>query len=77
MTIENDTGQHYRKEYKGVKLDPARIATIYEISHPLQQAILKKSLVTGGRGQKDLEHDIKDIICACHRWLEMIEEDSE
>jgi len=77
MTIKEDTGLHYRREYKGIKLDPARIQTIYEITHPLQGAILKKALVTGGRGQKGLVHDIKDIICAAERWLEMIEEDSK
>lgn len=72
-----DNGSHYRYEYKGIKLDPARICAIYQVKHPLQGAIIKKALVTGGRGKKNLVEDITDIINACERWLEMIEEDSK
>lgn len=75
--ILNDTGSHYRHEYKGVKLDPARISLIYNVTHPLQLSILKKALKTGQRGKKSLIEDIDDIITACQRWKEMIEEDSK
>ena len=73
--MDNDTGTHYRKEYKGIKLDPARICLIYGVTHPIQQAMVKKSLVTGGRGKKGMRDDIADIMCACQRWLEMMDED--
>ena len=73
--MAEDTGTHYRKEYRGVKLDPARIALIYDLRHPLQIAALKKVLRAGTGGKKDVKEDIKDIITACNRWLEMIEED--
>ena len=83
MTIEKlyqnkkpDKGEHYRFEYKGIKLDPARICLIYGANHPLQQCIIKKSLKAGARGKKSLVEDIDDIICACERWKEMIEEDN-
>lgn len=75
--MKEDTGKHYRFSYKGIKLDPARICLIYGVSNPLQCAIIKKSLCTGKRGKKNLVDDIKDIICAAERWLEMIEEDSD
>jgi len=71
-----DAGIHYRKEYKGVKLDPFRIAKIYGIDG-VQLTILKKVLATGNRGYKDNTQDYKDIINACSRALEMIEEDKE
>lgn len=72
-----DQGKHYRFMYKGVKLDPARIASVYEVQHPLQMAMLKKILCTGKRGHNSQVEDIKDIITAAERWLEMIEEDSQ
>lgn len=75
--MKEDTGQHYRFEYNGVKLDPARIMLIYKVTHPLQCSIIKKSLCAGNRGKKDLVHDIKDIITAAERWLEIIEEDEK
>lgn len=73
---KKDHGSHYRKEFKGIKLDPARIAQIYQITHSMQFSIFKKSL-RAGAGHKSLEQDIKDMKCACERWLEMIEEDKE
>lgn len=72
-----DKGEHYRFMYRGIKLDPARIIMIYDAKHPMQQAIIKKSLCTGNRGKKSLVDDIKDIITAAERWLEMIEEDAQ
>lgn len=86
----NDPGSHYRHEYKVplkvrdvangyaiVKLDPFRIAEIYEMDCFALQTILKKTLKAGERGHKDLEQDLKDIICAAQRKLEMLEEDKE
>jgi len=72
---KEDQGAHYRFEYKGIKLDPARILTIYRQGDPLLGAIVKKALCAGNRGHKDFEQDLKDIICAAERRLEMLEED--
>lgn len=77
MAIENDTGKHYRFEYKGLKLDPARIAAIYKANHPMQLPIIKKTLLAGNRGHKDVIRDIDDIITAAQRWKEMLLEDME
>ena len=73
--IDVDAGEHYRFQYKGIKLDPFRIALIYEIDDAAQFTILKKALCMGQRGYKDLEQDLKDIICAAQRKLEMLKED--
>jgi len=71
-----DAGHHYRKMYKGVKLDPFRIADIYGCDG-IQLTILKKCLVTGKRGSKDAVQDYKDIINAATRAIEILEEDSD
>ena len=76
MSIETDQGAHYRFEYKGIKLDPARIAKIYKIENGMQFTMLKKILCCGKRGHNDYKEDLKDIICAAKRELEMLEEDS-
>lgn len=72
-----DKGKHYRYTYKGIKLDPARIASIYSANHPMQLGIIKKVLCAGSRGHKDKVKDIQDIITAAERWLEMLKEDEE
>lgn len=69
-----DPGQHYRFTYKGIKLDPFRIAQVYGITDFGQQTILKKVLRMG-TAHKDREQDLRDIICAAERMLEMINED--
>ncbi len=74
-TKDEDTGKHYRFTYKGIKLDPCRICEVYGVTHGMQHAIVKKALMAGRRGHKDKIHDIKDIITAANRWLEMINED--
>ena len=75
--IQNDKGKHYRKEYKGIKLDPARICKIYDIRNMVQASIVKKTLCAGCRGHKDLLSDIDDVICGAQRWKEMVIEDME
>ena len=75
--MDNDKGTHYRKEYKGVKLDPARICKIYDVRNVVQSSIVKKTLCAGKRGHKDLLSDIDDIICGAQRWREMVVEDME
>lgn len=77
MTLGGDTGKHYRYEYKGVKLDPARICLVYGVKNMVQAAIIKKALRAGSGTKKNVEEDIDDIITACIRWKEMIAEDKE
>ena len=74
MNIKTDAGAHYRYSWQGKQLDPFRICEIYKCNLP-QGTIVKKALCAGERGHKDLVQDLKDIICAAERWLEMIHED--
>lgn len=71
-----DVGQHYRYEYKGIKIDPFRIAQIYNIQDFALQTALKKILCAGNRGFKDLRQDLLDVRCAIDRKLEMMMEDA-
>ncbi len=75
--ITEDRGKHYRFVYRGIKLDPARICKIYKIDSLLVGQAVKKLLVAGGRGNKSYEQDLKDVICAINRELEMLEEDKQ
>lgn len=72
-----DAGAHYRFQYKGLNLDPFRICEIYGIGNLAQATIVKKALCTGKRGHKDTRQDLKDIICAVERWLQMLDEDEQ
>jgi len=73
--MKEDAGKHYRFSYKGINLDPFRIAKIYEMKSFAMMTILKKCLCAGERGHKDYEQDLKDIINAAERELEIIKED--
>jgi len=73
--LGKDAGAHYRHEYKGLKLDPFRIARIYDMTGFPEQTILKKVLKLGERGAKDKRQDLLDIICAAQRALEIMDED--
>ena len=77
MSEKKDPGAHYRYTYKGIKLDPARIVSIYGCSNLLAGTIVKKALCAGNRGHKDLLQDLDDIIGAAERWKEMLLEDEE
>ena len=74
--LANDAGNYYRFTYKGGKLDPFRIAMIYEMNSFAMMTVLKKCLFAGGRGHKSYKQDLLDMKCAIDRELEIIEEDS-
>lgn len=77
LAAKSDPGAHYRFHYKGIQLDPYRIAKVYGITDHAQFSALKKILCAGSRGHKGLLQDISDSICALERWRQMLEEDSE
>lgn len=75
-TPEIDPGAHYRYEYRGIKLDPFRICQIYGVNDFSLQTIIKKALKAGERGHKDMRQDLRDIVNAANRKLEMMDEDN-
>ena len=63
---------HYFKDVSKLKkLDVYRILDLYEVYDPCIQHALKKLLVAGGRGHKDVSRDIQDVIDTLIRWQEM------
>ena len=67
---------HYFKNVEHLDyIDVYRIIELFNISDPCLQHALKKLLVAGGRGHKDIDRDIQDVIDSCQRWQEMREED--
>lgn len=69
---------HYKKDVKHIDyIDVYRIIDLYELHDPCFQHALKKILVPGARGHKDLTKDINDIIDTMQRKLEMIAENEK
>lgn len=68
--------KHYKYSYKGIKLDPYRILTVYNVTCPAMQHAIKK-LLRAGNSIKDLEQDIQEVIDTLKRKLEMLKEDKE
>ena len=67
---------HYFKNVEHLDyIDVYRIIELFNITDPCLQHALKKLLVAGSRGHKDIDRDIQDVIDSCQRWQEMREED--
>jgi hypothetical protein len=49
--------------------------SLYGVTDPCIQHAIKKLLVAGDRGHKDIEHDVQDAIDTLTRWQEMRGED--
>ena len=72
----NPIHNHYYKSVKHLEfIDVYRIIELYNITDPCLQHAIKKLLVAGGRGHKNIEHDVQDVIDSCLRWQEMNRED--
>ena len=69
---------HYKKDVRHLDyIDVYRIIDLYELHDPCFQHALKKILVPGARGHKDLTKDINDIIDTMQRKLEMMAENEK
>ena len=68
---------HYFKDVSHLDyIDVYRVCKLFDVTDPCLQHALKKLLVAGGRGHKDISHDIKDVIDSCLRWQEIQAEDA-
>lgn len=72
---EKDPGQHYRKYYRGIQLDPFRLEAALGGMDAVQFTIFKKAMRMGSAA-KDRRQDLLDIISAAERGLEMMLEDA-
>ena len=68
---------HYFKECPYDYIDVYRVIDIFGVTDPCLQHALKKLLVTGNRGHKDIYEDIQDVIDSCVRWQEMRQEEAQ
>jgi hypothetical protein len=72
-----DGYSHYYKRVPYDYVDVYRVLELFEVTDPAIQHAVKKLLVAGGRGHKDLEKDVKEAIVSLNRWISMREEESK
>ena len=67
---------HYFKDVSKLSVvDVYRVLALFGVTDPCLQHAIKKLLVAGGRGPKDVKKDIGEAIATLQRWREMREED--
>ncbi|KGX18827.1 hypothetical protein [Burkholderia pseudomallei] len=62
---------HYHKACPYPSIDVYRVLELFKVTDPCIQHAVKKLLVAGGRGQKDIAKDIQESIDTLSRWQEM------
>ena len=67
---------HYQHQYKGIKLDPYRIAKIYNMQGGPREQIMKKCLRFTDKDQTERQV-LGEIKKAVIRWEQILEEDGE
>lgn len=67
---------HYFKKTPYEHIDVYRVLELFDVTNPSIAHAVKKLLVAGNRGHKDLEKDVQEAIDSLVRWQEMRKEDS-
>lgn len=62
---------HYFRACPFPAVDVYRILLLFGVTDPCLQHAIKKLLVAGGRGAKDIEKDVAEAIATLTRWQEM------
>lgn len=62
---------HYHKPCPYEYIDVYRVLELWKVSDPCLQHAIKKLLVAGDRGVKDIEKDVKEAIVTLNRWQQM------
>lgn len=76
--ISKPKHSHYFKNVSHLEwVDAYRVADLFGVTDPCIQHALKKLLVTGNRGYKDVATDVQDVIDTLGRWKEMQLENQE
>ena len=66
---------HYFKNVSHLEyIDVYRVLELFDVTDPCLAHAVKKLLVAGGRGHKDISRDVQDVIDSCVRWQEMQQE---
>lgn len=67
---------HYHKHCPYESVDVYRVLELFNVTDPCLQHAVKKLLVAGGRGHKDIGRDIQESIDTLTRWQEMRAEET-
>lgn len=63
---------HYKKPVEGLKfVDVYRVLQLFGVTDQALGHAIKKLLVAGGRGVKDIGQDVQEAIDTLERWQEM------
>lgn len=63
---------HYKKSVDGLKfVDVYRVLQLFGVTDQALGHAIKKLLVAGGRGVKDIGQDVQEAIDTLERWQEM------
>lgn len=69
---------HYFKDVRNLDtVDVYRVLELFNVVSPCLQHAIKKLLVAGGRGSKDMGKDVAEAIVSLQRWQAMRVEDNE
>lgn len=67
---------HYYKDVSNLKdIDVYRVLALFEVTDPCLAHAVKKLLVAGGRGGKNMQQDVCEAIDSLNRFLQMGRED--
>lgn len=66
---------HYFKKVPYDYVDVYRVLELFDVTDPAIQHAVKKLLVAGGRGHKDVKKDVREAIASLNRRLQMWEEE--
>lgn len=70
--------QHYFKDVSGLsRVDVYRVLQLFGVTDPCLQHAIKKLLVAGNRGAKNMDKDIQEAIDTLERWQAMRVEDGK
>lgn len=70
--------QHYFKDVSGLShVDVYRVLQLFGVTDPCLQHAIKKLLVAGNRGVKDMDKDVQEAIDTLGRWQAMRVEDGK
>lgn len=75
MTTGRQFPHYYKDVTKFSHIDVYRVLDLYQVTDPCIQHAIKKLLVAGGRGAKDITKDIDEAIASLQRWKAMREEE--
>ncbi len=76
MKNERKHGHYYRDVSSLKTIDVYRVLELFGVTDQALGHAIKKLLVAGGRGHKDIDKDIQEAIDTLHRWQEMRAEDA-